>query len=76
MFTEIFNGHTRTHQLHSRRCGHSGGWSLRWRHSADIELTCCWHDVTIIKPGRKPCTRRLRVLAERGPRNFRGCFWF
>ena len=28
---------------------------------ADIELTCCWHDVTITKPGRKPWTRRLRV---------------
>ena len=28
---------------------------------ADIDLTCCWHDVTIIKPGRKPWTRRVRI---------------
>jgi len=28
---------------------------------ADIELTCCWHDVTIIKPGRKTWTRRVRI---------------
>jgi len=28
---------------------------------ADIDLTCCWHDVTNIKPGRKPWTRRVRV---------------
>lgn len=26
----------------------------------DIDLTCCFHDVTIIKPGRKPWTRRVR----------------
>jgi len=28
---------------------------------ADIEVTCCWHDVTVIKPGRKPWTRRVRI---------------
>src|SRR5258708_1498113 len=28
---------------------------------SDIDLTCCWHDVTIIKPGRKPWTRRVRI---------------
>ena len=28
---------------------------------ADIDLTCCWHDVTIIEPGRNPWTRRLRI---------------
>jgi CRISPR/Cas system-associated exonuclease Cas4 (RecB family) len=28
---------------------------------SDIDLTCCWHDVTIIKRGRKPWTRRLRT---------------
>jgi quercetin dioxygenase-like cupin family protein len=27
---------------------------------SDIDLTCCWHDVTIIKPGRNPWTRRVR----------------
>jgi uncharacterized protein (TIGR03118 family) len=27
---------------------------------SDIDLTCCFHDVTIIKPGRKPWTRRVR----------------
>jgi uncharacterized protein (TIGR03118 family) len=26
----------------------------------DIDLTCCWHDVTIIKPGLRPWTRRVR----------------
>jgi PEGA domain len=28
---------------------------------ADIDLTCCWHDVSIIKPGREPWTRRVRI---------------
>jgi hypothetical protein len=28
---------------------------------SDIDLTCCWHDVTITKPGRKPWTRRVRI---------------
>jgi uncharacterized protein (TIGR03118 family) len=28
---------------------------------ADIDLTCCWHDVTLIKPGRKTWTRRVRI---------------
>jgi hypothetical protein len=28
---------------------------------SDIDLSCCWHDVTIIKPGRKPWTRRVRM---------------
>jgi uncharacterized protein (TIGR03118 family) len=27
---------------------------------SDIDLTCCWHDVTIIKPGLRPWTRRVR----------------
>jgi len=27
---------------------------------AVIDLTCCWHDVTISKPGLKPWKRRLR----------------
>jgi hypothetical protein len=27
---------------------------------ADVDLTCCFHDVTISKPGRKPWTRRVR----------------
>jgi uncharacterized protein (TIGR03118 family) len=27
---------------------------------SDIDLTCCWHDVTIMKPGRKRWTRRVR----------------
>jgi len=27
---------------------------------SDVDLTCCWHDVTILKPGRKPWTRRVR----------------
>jgi PEGA domain len=27
---------------------------------SDIDLTCCWHDGTIIKPGRKPWTKRVR----------------
>src|SRR5258708_23724560 len=27
---------------------------------SDIDLTCCWHDVTILKPGRKPWTKRVR----------------
>jgi quercetin dioxygenase-like cupin family protein len=27
---------------------------------SDIDLTCCWHDMTISKPGLKPWTRRLR----------------
>jgi hypothetical protein len=28
---------------------------------SDIDLTCCWHDVAIIKPGRKRWTRRVRM---------------
>jgi PEGA domain len=28
---------------------------------SDIDLACCWHDVTMIKPGRKPWTRRVRI---------------
>ncbi len=28
---------------------------------SDIDLACCWHDVTIIKPGRKLWTRRARI---------------
>lgn len=28
---------------------------------SDIHLTCCWHDLTIMKPGRKPWTRRIRL---------------
>jgi uncharacterized protein (TIGR03118 family) len=31
---------------------------------SDIDLTCCWHDVTIIKQGRKPWTRRVRFTGE------------
>jgi len=31
---------------------------------SDIDLTCCWHDVTIIKPGRKPWTKRVRFTGE------------
>jgi uncharacterized protein (TIGR03118 family) len=27
---------------------------------SDIDLACCWHDVTILKPGRKPWTKRVR----------------
>jgi uncharacterized protein (TIGR03118 family) len=27
---------------------------------SDIELTCCWHDVTILKAGRTAWTRRVR----------------
>jgi len=29
----------------------------------DIDLICCWHDVTLIKAGRKPWTRRVRIAA-------------
>jgi hypothetical protein len=29
----------------------------------DIDLTCCWHDVTLIQTGRKPWTRRVRIAA-------------
>jgi len=29
----------------------------------DIDLTCCWHDVTLIQAGRKPWTRRVRTAA-------------
>jgi uncharacterized protein (TIGR03118 family) len=31
---------------------------------SDIDLTCCWHDVTIIKPGRKPWTKRVRFTGD------------
>jgi len=31
---------------------------------ADIDLTCCWHDVTILKPGRRPWTRRVRFTGR------------
>ena len=31
---------------------------------SDVDLTCCWHDVTIIKQGRKPWTRRVRFTGE------------
>ena len=29
----------------------------------DIDLICCWHDVTLIQAGRKPWTRRVRIAA-------------
>jgi PEGA domain-containing protein len=47
---------------------------------SDIDLTCCWHDVTIIKPGRRPWKRRVRITGghlniHAQLQNERGILW-
>jgi hypothetical protein len=31
----------------------------------DIDVTCCWHDVTVTHPGLKPWTKRVRQAGGR-----------